>query len=105
MEDTALSKNGISIRLPEERWLHISEQHPELAEYRNTILSTIEEPDRILAGNNGELMAVRLVDVGKWLVVVYREFEEDGLIITAFFTRRHRSLDRRTLVWSASNNT
>lgn len=105
MEDTVLSKNDIAIRLTDERWLHISEQHPELTESREDILNTIAEPEKILAGGSNELMAVRSIDVGKWLIVVYREFDDDGFVITAFFTRRHRSLDKRTVLWSQSNNT
>jgi hypothetical protein len=30
---------------------------------------------------------------------VYRELQEDGFIVTAFLTRRIRSLDRRGQLW------
>jgi hypothetical protein len=99
MPDIITSKNGKSIRLTDERWAHIAEEHNELAGWRYSVLETISEPTRILAGNAGELLAVREVETGKWLVVVYREGATDGFIITAFLTRRIRSLDKRRQLW------
>ena len=65
---------------------------------RLDVLETVSEPDRILAGGEGELLAVQDMELGKFMVV-YREVEKDGFIITAFITRRTGSLDRRKLVW------
>jgi hypothetical protein len=42
------SKNGIIIRLTDERWEHILTGHGELAEYKNKILDAVEEPEAIL---------------------------------------------------------
>jgi hypothetical protein len=81
MIDQATSKNGLSIRLTAERWAHIAEEHGELASLRE------------------ELLAVREIEPGKHLVVVYRELTDDGFIITAFVTRRMRSLARREQRW------
>jgi len=50
-------------------------------------------------GGEGELLAVREVENEKYLVVVYREHTEDGFIITAFLTRRLRSLEKRKQLW------
>ena len=98
---TALSHHGISIRLTEERWAHIVEEHGELAGMRSGILDTISAPERIVAGNTGECLAIRPVSSEKWLVVVYKEDValRDGFVITAFVTKRIRSLDRRRQVW------
>jgi hypothetical protein len=93
------SKNGIVIRLPDERWTHIITEHAELTDLRDQVLAVVENPERILAGNTGELFALREVESGKWIVVVYREDSDDGFIITAFLTRRGRSLDKRQVVW------
>ena len=98
-DDTVTSKNGIPIRLPDERWSHISEEHGELEEMRSEVLETVAQAGRILAGGAGEFLAVREIEVGKWLVVVYRELDGDGFIITAFLTRRIRSLNRRKQLW------
>jgi hypothetical protein len=93
------SKNEVSIRLTDERWTHITEEHAELAGMRLDVLETVSQPERVLAGGEGELLAVRELEVGKVLVVVYRELDEDGFIITAFITRRVGSLDRRKQLW------
>lgn len=99
MTATVTSKNNKAIRLTDERWVHITEEHAELAGMRQEVLEAVAEPGRILQGGEGELLAVREREVGKFLVVVYRELETDGFIITAFVTRRTASLNRRTQLW------
>lgn len=98
MSDTT-SRNGIPIRLPDERWAHIMEEHAELAEMREQVIAAVADPERILAGGDGELLAVKAVEDGKWIVVAYREVDQDGFIITAFLTRRERSLSKRSQLW------
>jgi hypothetical protein len=95
----ALSHNGVSIRLPDERWEHIVERHDILADKQQLVLDTISSPDRILVGNEGALMAVRELEPDRWLVVIYREENEDGFVITAFPTHRINSLNRRQQLW------
>jgi hypothetical protein len=99
MTVTVDSKNGIPIRLTDERWAHIVEEHSELAGRRLEVLETTAQPLRILAGGAGELLAVRELEPGKFLVVVYLELVDDGFIITAFLTRRTASLNRRKQLW------
>ncbi|WP_447862412.1 hypothetical protein [Nitrospira calida] len=99
MTSTVTSKNNKAIRLTDERWVHITEEHAELAGMRLEVLEAVAEPGRILQGGEGELLAVRELAVGKFLVVVYRELETDGFIITAFVTRRAASLNRRKQLW------
>ncbi|MFN5564935.1 MAG: hypothetical protein ACK5BG_15135, partial [Pseudanabaena sp.] len=45
--------------------------HPELLNLQSEILQTIENPDKILEGNNGELLAVKLLGDNKYLVTIY----------------------------------
>lgn len=99
MIEIIFSKNEIPIRLTDERWVHITEEHCELAGLRLEVLETLTNPSRILEGGDGEFLAVREVEKGKSLIVVYRELERDGFIITAFLTRRSKSLDRRKQLW------
>lgn len=99
MDETALSVNGIVIRLPDTRWLHIIERHAILADQKELILDTVTHPDRILAGNEGALIAVREFEPARWLIVVYREAIDDGFIITAFPTRRVNALQQRQQLW------
>ena len=100
MTETVRSRHGVPIRLPDERWAHIVEEHCELAGLRGEVLETIGRADRILSGGADELPAVRMVESGKALVVVYKEAgPDDGFVITAFLTRRLGALDRRRQVW------
>ena len=99
MIDRVVSKNGVPIRLTDERWTHIAEEHGELADLRSAVLETVSQPERILLGGDGEHLEVRELETGKHLVAVYRERADDGFIITAFVTRRLRSLSKRRQLW------
>lgn len=99
MLESATSRNGIAIRLTDERWVHITEEHCELAGLRGDVLEAIARCERVLAGGDGELLAVRELEPGKHMVVVYREMVDDGFVITAFLTRRVRSLAKRKQLW------
>ena len=92
--------SGIWIRLPEKRWQHIVEEHPELEDLRQEVLFTVGRPLKVLAGSRGELLAIREMRPGKFLVVVYKETSSnDGFIITAFLTRRIGQLEKRVVLW------
>ena len=98
--NVAKSKNGVPIRLTTERWFHITEEHSEMAGYYFEVLEAVEDPEVIYQGKAGEYIAVRVVEKGKYIVVVYRELSRaDGFVITAFLTRRRRQLDRRRKIW------
>ena len=99
MAESVYSKNGVPIRLTDERWAHITEEHSELAGLQPEIMEIVANPTAIFAGNQGELLAVREVEPGKYLVVVYRESQQDGFIITAFLTRKGHTLRRRQQLW------
>ena len=99
---TASAKSGLTIRLTEERWELITAGHPEIINLQSEILQAIENPDKILEGNNSELLAVKLLGDNKYLVTIYKEAEEDGFDITAYLTRRINSLNKRKEVWSRS---
>ena len=57
--DVVRSKDGVPIRLTDERWLHITEEHSEMAGYYFEALERVEEPDAIYEGKMGECIAVR----------------------------------------------
>ncbi|MEA2045195.1 MAG: hypothetical protein U9N48_01525 [Euryarchaeota archaeon] len=98
--ETARSKNNVPIRLPDERWLHITESHSEMAGFYSDVLETVEDPDAIYEGRLGEFLAMREAQTDKYLVVVYKEVSrEDGFVITSFLTRRKTQLDRRPKIW------
>jgi hypothetical protein len=43
MAHTAKSINGVTIRLPDERWVHITEEHAEMAGYLYDVLETVQD--------------------------------------------------------------
>ena len=95
-----VSKAGVPIRLPQERWLHITEEHCEMAGFYYEVLETVHTPDAIYTGGRAELIAIKHIGDGKYLAVVYKEISsDDGFIITAFLTRRVKSFERRTKIW------
>ncbi len=65
MNVTVVSRAGLTIRLTDERWLHITEEHCELAGLRLEVLETVANPDRVLEGGAGELLAIRQYEPGK----------------------------------------
>ena len=95
------------IRLTQKVWVEkICLEHPELAkrpEYIAEVQRTIEDPDYIVAGWHGEVLALRLCATApnrpKHLCVVYRELNGDGFVITAFFTSRLLSFLKRGVLW------
>lgn len=100
MAHTAKSVNGVTIRLPDERWVHITEEHAEMAGYLFDVLETVQEPLAVFEGSEGELLAAREIETGKYIIAIYREVSpEDGFIITAFLTKRWKSLERRRKIW------
>jgi hypothetical protein len=96
------SRNGVPVRLTEERWQHIVRRHPEMEDQHELVLETLAEPDMIQQGDFGELLAVRFYPetplTRKFLVVAYREVNpDDGFILTAYLTSR--PLVRRITIW------
>jgi hypothetical protein len=101
MEETVVSKNGVSIRLPEERWVHIVENHDDLAGYMDDVLDAVENPDLIIKGYKDALIALKKVREDKFLAVVYKEIKPtDGFIITAYFSSKIK-LEREVILWKS----
>lgn len=95
--DIVISKGGVPIRLTEERWFHIVENHDDVAGRYDEVLETIEAPDIILQGYRGALIAVRNLGRRKYLAVIYRELtRNDGFVITAYITSQ---ISRRRIKW------
>ena len=101
MTNIAYSVNNIPIRLTDERWTHIVENHDDIAGYYFDVLEIIANPKWVFEGDEDELWAVKLVSEKKAILVIYKELKEqnDGFIITAFFTTKIRKLLRRKMIW------
>lgn len=103
----ATSKFGKSIRLTTNVWFNkIIAEHPEFSaseEYAYELRKAIEDPEYIIEGWQGEYLALRWCKGApaspKYLCVVYREYEKEGFIITAFFISRYGKLLRRKIKW------
>ena len=81
---------------------HIITRHPEVSAYINRITEVIQNPDFIIKGLRNELKALKLytdLHIGtKYLVVVYREVNEEKIIITAYFTSKVNKV-KGEIVW------
>lgn len=100
MTEIIHSPNGVPIRLTEERWLHITEEHSEMAGYYFEVLECVEAPEAVYQGKAGECIALRKIEEEKFVVAVYKETSrKDGFVITAFLTKRSEQFSRRTKLW------
>jgi len=98
----SFSKNGVPVRITEERFDHISRNHPELKNRLNELAETINDPDIVQKGDAGDLLAIKKfahtpVKDNKYLVAVYKELTaQDGFVLTAYYTS---ILRRRMVLW------
>jgi hypothetical protein len=103
----AKSKFGKAIRLTEKIWSEkILKEHPEFSlepKYLDELRKTIESPEYIVEGWQEELLALRWCEIApnspKYLCIVYREYGNEGFVITAFFISRYGKLLRRKIKW------
>lgn len=87
---TAVSVNGVPIRLLAERWSYTNA-------CCDDVLGTIERPDLVLRGQRNTQMAIRRMVGGRYLMVSYREFIwGEGLVISA---RTGTRIDERGVIW------
>ena len=81
---------AIKVKFSKRTLDHIVARHPEVKAYAKRIVETVQNPDMLVKGVGGELKALRFystLHIGpKYLVVVYREFCEEKVIMTAYFT-------------------
>ena len=101
MRGNTYSINNIPVRLTDERWAHIVENHSDIAGYYFDVLETVSDPTWILEGDEGELWAVKHITAGKVILVIYKEStrRHDGFIITAFLTTKVQKLLKRRIIW------
>jgi len=103
MIGSVISKNGKEIKLSEERWYHIVESHDYMAGNQETIFETLESPDAIVEGKKGELIALKYYPQTsiseKHAVIIYKEQEKDGFVITAFMTSKPESIIQKGAIW------
>jgi len=73
-----------------------------MAGNRHLISETISEPDYILKGEKDELIALKYysktVITSKHCVVIYREVNGEGFVITAFLTSKPEKI-KGEIIW------
>ena len=93
------SINGVPVRLTEERWEHILLSHSEFSYHDlDTVLEAVKNPEFILSGRAGSLVAVVVLGRDACLHVYYKEKRDmsDGFIITA---RIRPEMNKRLVIW------
>lgn len=103
----AISKTKKSIRLTAKIWHDkILVEHPEFSAgpgFSDELRKTVEDPEYIIEGWTGESLALRWCEKApknpKYLCVVFREYETEGFVITAFFISKYGKLLRRNITW------
>ena len=67
------------------------------------VIKTIADPIAMVVWSKGELIALRYYETTvlseKYVVAVYREFSDDGFLITAFMTSRPDTILRKGILW------
>lgn len=101
---TIKSVRDIEIRLTEERWNHIIKRHREVKKHIRKILITVKEPDFIVEGKTGAVIAIKRFSKLKpnYVIVAYKETNHDGFIITAHFISNIEQVKRRRIIWQRS---
>lgn len=95
--DIAYSVNGVPIRLTEERWFHIVENHDDLAGHYDDILNAIESLDFVLRGYKGAQIAIKGIARRRYLAVVYKELNKnDGFLLSAYITTK---IKKGFIIW------
>lgn len=96
----AISINKAKIRLTTERGYHIIENHNELVGLSFEVLEAVSDPDMVIEGLSGELLALKEINK-KYLVSIYRETNKEGFVVTAFYTSHFKQLiKKRKIIWS-----
>lgn len=101
--DIVESINGVPIRLTEEQWFeHIVDKRSYMSGHRQNVLDCVYNPQFILRGQSGTLVAVVNVGRSQWLHVIYRENNKtDGFVITAYIKRDY---NQRRILWQSNVN-
>ena len=86
-------KNGKTIYLTKERWLHINVEHPEIANYLKEFNEILSKPTKIvnyLYDNKVKYYYKYFKDrkeKSKHLLVIVKYLNGEGFIITSYFVR------------------
>ena len=86
-------KSGRKINLSKERWNHINQEHPEVADYFEEIKEMIINPNKITTYSYDRDIRYYYKyfkdrkSPAKYLLLIVKYLNEHGFIITAYFVR------------------
>jgi len=86
-------KTNREIRLTKERWSHINEEHPEIAQHIEDIKETLKTPFKIISYNDDENVKYyykylkNRKPTAKYLLLIVKYLNGEGFIITAYFVK------------------
>ena len=81
------------IHLSKERWGHINQDHPEMADYIEEIKEALQKPDKITTFSFDEDIKYYYkyvksrVSSAKYLLAIVKYLNGEGYIITSYFVR------------------
>ncbi len=93
---------GRSIRLTEERRIHLQTEHPEMAEQFSRIEETLAGPDRIVRSRTDEAVDLFYKHypstpiTQKFLCIIVKTMPHDNFIITVYYTD---TIKRGEILW------
>lgn len=81
--------DGRPVELTEERWNHVTERHPEIRSFRESVLRAVQAPDHRKPGRlaNEEWYYLKTDSPSNWLKVVVAYAAGRGHIVTAHARR------------------
>ena len=86
---------GKIVTLTPDDWLHVRFRHPEVGPDPEPLLNAVANPDEIYEDARGGNHALKRIDEGHFLVVIYELTSSDrGLIRTAFIINEKRKKRR-----------
>ena len=85
-------KSGRKIHLPNERWAHINQEHPEVAPYLEDIKDTLTNPLRIVPCKEEDVNVRYYYKYFKqrqsqYLLIIVKYLNNHGFVITAYFVK------------------
>jgi hypothetical protein len=85
-----IDPDGRAVILDQDGWMHILQEHPELARHREEIMATVTSPDHRRADPRPrrERYYSRNLGPSRWLFVVVQFDETPARIVTAYANRK-----------------
>ena len=84
-------KTGRKIHLSNERWKHISKEHPEVTSYVEEFTDVLKNPIKITGTEVDEKVKYYYNQFkvhGRYILIIVKYLNGIGFIITAYFTRK-----------------